>query len=190
MKASNNYQYKMSTIQLSETLSLCSISMSDVTELQQLMHRIYPPAYKHLWEDDGQWYVEETFNETQLRQELADSNGYYYFVKFKEETIGILRIIHEYKLEDVPDLKATKLHRIYLDPKTHGKAIGTLLMDWLTEQARQNNSQMLWLEAMDTQEQALHFYKKRGYKISSDFRLTFELMHPHLRGMHTMYKLL
>jgi len=180
----------MSTIQLSDTLSLSLISMNDALQLKQLMHRIYPPVYKHLWEDNGHWYVEETFNTKQLKKELADLKGFYYFIKFKESTIGILRLIHDFNLVDVPTIKATKLHRIYLDPKTHGKAIGTLLMDWVTEQARQNNSQLLWLEAMDTQEQALQFYKKRGYVISSDFRLTFELMHSHLRGMHKMYKLL
>jgi len=159
----------MSTIQLSDTLSLNAISMNDAVRLKRLMHRIYPPAYKHLWEDDGQWYVEETFNSIQLKKELADLKSFYYFVNLEQETIGILRLIHDVNLVDVPT---------------------TFLMDWVTEQARQNESQLLWLEAMDTQEQALQFYKKRGYTISSDFRLTFELMHTHLRGMHKMYKLL
>ncbi len=190
MKVSSNYQYKMSILQLSETLSLHPISLNDAEQLKQLMHRIYPPAYKHLWEDNGQWYVEETFNKGQLEKELADTKGFYYFVKFEQEIIGILRLVQDYDLTDVPALKGTKLHRIYLDPKTHGKAIGTFLMDWVAEQALKNGSKLLWLEAMDTQEQALQFYKKRGYIISSDFRLTFELMHDHLRGMHTMYKLL
>ncbi len=180
----------MNTIRLSETLSLSAISLDDAEQLKQLMHRIYPPAYEHLWEDDGQWYVETTFNKEELKKELADLKGSYYFVIFEQETVGILRLIHDYTLADKPTLKATKLHRIYLDSKTQGKSIGTFLMNWITQQALQNGSQVLWLEAMDTQEQALQFYKKRGYIISSDFRLTFELMHSHLRGMHTMYKLL
>ncbi len=180
----------MSLIQLSETISLRVISFADASELKQLMHCIYPPAYKHLWEDDGHWYVEQTFSKENLEKELTDSKASYCFVAYRQETIGILRLIHDVDLADLPALKATKLHRIYLDPKTHGKAIGKFLMEWVTQQATDNGSKLLWLEAMDTQEQALQFYKKLGYTISSDFRLTFDLMHTHLRGMHTMYKLL
>jgi len=180
----------MSSIQLSEKLSLSTISLDDALELKQLMHRIYPPAYKHLWEDDGHWYVEETFSKENLEKELVNPKASYYFVAYQQEIIGILRLLNDFSLPDLPKLKAAKLHRIYLDPKTHGKAIGKFLMEWVMEQAIDNGSQLLWLEAMGTQEQALQFYKKLGYIISSDFRLTFELLHTHLRGMHTMYKLL
>ncbi len=177
----------MSSIQLSETLSLRTISSDNAVELKQLMHRIYPPAYEHLWEDDGYWYVEETFSSENLEKELANPKASYYFVTYQQEIIGILRLIHDLTLSDLPEKKATKLHRIYLDPKIHGKAIGKFLMEWVTQQAVNNGSEILWLEAMDTQEQALQFYKKLGYITSNDFRLTFELLHSNLRGMHTMY---
>ncbi len=180
----------MSSIQLSETLSLRIISFVDALQLKQLMHRIYPPPYKHLWKDDGQWYVQQTFNEAALEKELSETNAAYYFVAYQSETIGVLRFIHDVPLSDVPGSKATKLHRIYLDPKLHGKGIGASLMDWVKKQAIENGAQILWLEAMDTQQQALQFYKNLGYEISSDFRLSFKLMYEDLRGMHRMYELL
>ena len=73
----------------------------------------------------------------------------------------------------------------YRNQQTHLK-----LMDWVKKQALDHGSQLLWLEVMDTQQQALRFYKNLGYKIAGDFRLTFTLMHEHLRVMHRMYKLL
>ncbi len=177
-------------MQLSETLSLRTISFADALQLKQLMYRIYPPPYKHLWKDNGHWYVEETFNEIALKKELSEPNAAYYFVAYQAETIGVLRFIHNVPLSDVPESKATKLHRIYLDPKLHGKGIGAVLMQWVKKQTIENGSQILWLEAMDTQQQALQFYKNLGYEVSSDFRLSFKLMHEHLRGMHRMHKLL
>ena len=180
----------MNVIQLSESISLKAVTLNDAVVLKELMHKIYPPPYKHLWEDDGYWYVEETFNKTALEKELAASNALYFFVAHENETVGVLRIVHNAPLSDISDVKASKLHRIYLDPKLQGKGFGKLLMDWSKQQAIKNGSQLIWLEAMDTQEQALQFYKKLGYEISSDFRLTFELMYEHLRGMHKMYKTL
>jgi GNAT superfamily N-acetyltransferase len=175
---------------INASLKLEAISLDDTLKLSVLMHRIYPPPYKHLWEDDGYWYVQETFNKTILEKELSEINSAYYFVNYLNETIGVLRYIHDFHLMEKPDLSATKLHRIYVDPKVHGKGIGVLLMDWVTKQAVANGSELLWLEAMDTQQQALRFYKNLGYKIAGDFRLNFELMYEHLRGMHRMYKIL
>jgi len=143
----------MNTIQLSKNISLKVITLDDAYMLKELMHRIYPPPYKHLWEDNGYWYVEETFSKTALKKELTELNASYYFVVCETVIVGVLRIIYDFSLSDKPALKATKLHRIYLDTKIQG----------------------------------LQFYKNLGYKISNDFRLDFELMHKHLRGMHTMY---
>lgn len=177
----------MNEIQLSESISLKAVTLNDTVILKELMHKIYPPPYKHLWEDDGYWYVEETFSKPALEKELADPHALYYFVEYQKEVVGVLRIMYDVPLSDNSDLKATKLHRIYLDPKLQGKGFGKLLMDWSKQQAIDNGSQIIWLEAMDTQDQALQFYKKLGYVISSDFRLTFNLMHEHLRGMYRMY---
>ena len=43
---------------------------------------------------------------------------------------------------------------------------------------------------MDSQKQALRFYEKQGYKLGKPTYLEFELIHPNLRGMYTMYKLI
>ena len=176
-----------SILKISDTISLIAITLTDADVLLDLMRKIYTPPYRHLWEDNGQWYVEKTFCKASLEKEMAELNASYYFVTHYKEIIGVLRFIHDVTFIDFKNLKSTKLHRIYLDPTTHGKGIGKLLMDWTATEAIKNDSQLLWLEAMDTQEQALVFYKKLGYQISSDFRLTFELMQTHLRGMLRMY---
>lgn len=174
-------------LKISELVSLKAIKINDAEKLLSLMRTIYVPPYKHLWEDNGNWYVQNTFNSVVLNNELTEVNAGYYFVEFKCETIGILRIVHNISLKDFENKKASKLHRIYLDPKVHGKGIGKLLMDWSAQEAIKNNSKLIWLEAMDSQEQALKFYKQLAYEISGDFKLEFELMHKHLRGMYRMY---
>ena len=178
------------TLKISDSVNLKAITLNDSRALLKLMQNIYVPPHKHLWQDGGDWYVKNTFNSDILKEELNEKNATYYFVEYQNKRRGILRIIHDIPFKGFEDKKATKLHRIYLDPKIHGEGIGKLLMDWSSLEAIKNNSQLLWLEAMDTQEQALKFYKKLGYQITGDFKLEFDLMHIHLRGMYSMYKIL
>ena len=178
------------TLKISDTINLIVITLKDSDALLKLMRTIYIPPYKHLWQDGGDWYVKNTFNSDVLKEELSEKNAAYYFIENQNKRVGILRIIHDVSFKYLENKKASKLHRIYLDPNMHEKGIGKLLMNWSTQEAINNNSQLIWLEAMDTQEQALKFYKKLGYRIAGDFKLEFELMHTHLRGMYQMYKIL
>ena len=54
--------------------------------------------------------------------------------------------------------------------------------------ARANQSKSIWLEAMDTQFQALQFYKQCGFKIVDSYALDFDLILGQFNGMHKMSK--
>ena len=66
------------TIKISDTISLIAITLNDPEILLKLMHTIYIPPYKHLWQDGGLWYVQNTFNSVVLKEELSEKNSAYY----------------------------------------------------------------------------------------------------------------
>ena len=175
-------------IQLTKEITLQEIKNKDQQTLLHLMHSIYYPVYKHLWEDDGEWYVHTTFSQESLTKELLEENSYYYFVLYNSIKCGIFRIQHDNPLEKFPKLKATKIHRIYIHPDFHGKKIGQELMYWTANESIKQKNTILWLEAMDTQKQALSFYNKNGFSVFEDFKLELPKMYDHLRGMHRMIK--
>jgi len=173
-------------LKISKSISLKKILLKDAEILYNLMQKIYPPAYKHLWEDQGDWYVQTIFSLQTLEKELLEKNAKYYFVQFNTKIIGILRLEFNTILKGYKGRNTTKLHRIYLNQESQGKGMGKILLAFVIQQAIQNKSDILWLEAMDTQTQALQFYKKLNFKIISNFKLEYNLMHKHLRGMHRM----
>jgi ribosomal protein S18 acetylase RimI-like enzyme len=59
-------------------------------------------------------------------------------------------------------------------------------MEFLFKKARQLDRQIVWLEAMDTQTEALRFYETMGFETKGQFRLSFDRMHTELRGMVRM----
>jgi GNAT superfamily N-acetyltransferase len=177
-------------ITINKNIQLQPILATDVAMLQGLMQVIYPPAYKHFWKDNGDFYINKQYSEENILKELLEENAAYYFILFNGQIIGNLRFLWDEKLAGISEEKQVKLHRIYLLPKTQSKGIGKAVLLWLEEKAKQEEYQVIWLDAMDEQQQAFQFYKKSGYQYHSHVFLTFELMLPEFRKMNQIYKVL
>jgi GNAT superfamily N-acetyltransferase len=175
-------------IKISENSYLKEIKNSDSEALFKLMKEIYPVAYSHFWTDNGDWYVNTQYSKETILRELSEENTEYYFILFNDEIVGNFRIIWDEKLAGLSEEKQVKLHRIYLNQKTQGNGIGKKLVSWLEEKAKEKNYQIIWLDAMDAQPQAFHFYKKLGYTYHSHAFLPFKLMFNEVRKMSQMYK--
>lgn len=175
-------------IKITKNIQLKEIQVSDFETLFKLMHKIYPPAYSHFWKDNAAWYVNSQYSKENLLKELSNKNADYYFILFKNEIIGNLRIIWNKNLSNLSEEKQVKLHRLYLHPKTHGKGIGTIIISWLEEKATEKGSKIIWLDAMDSQPQAFQFYKKLGYKYHSHTFLDFKNMLDSVRKMSQLLK--
>ncbi|RAJ17139.1 GNAT family N-acetyltransferase [Olleya aquimaris] len=168
---------------MSNCVSLKVIQLSDHDTLLALMQRIYPPAYKYLWQnEDCTWYLHSQYGYNNFKQELQQPNSDYFFIQQANKHIGILRLVHN------TETKSTKLHRLYLDQDYQGQGLGKKMMTITKEISKKNQSNTLWLEAMQNQQQALQFYLKQGFSIQNTYQLPFDLIHEHLRGIHKMSK--
>ena len=177
-------------IKISENIYLNAILDSDLESLFRLMKDIYPPAYSHFWTDHGAWYVNSQYSKENILKELLEEKADYYFIFYNNEIVGNFRIIWDENLEGVSEEKQVKLHRLYLHQKIQGKGIGKKLVFWLEGKAKENNYQIIWLDAMNEQEQAFQFYEKLGYKYHSHIFLPFDLMHDRVRKMNQIYKVI
>ena len=173
-----------------KNVQLQPILTKDVLVLQGLMRNIYPAAYSYFWEDDGAFYINNQYSELHILKELSQENAAYYFVLFNNEIIGNFRVVWGEKLSGLSQEKQVKLHRLYLHPNCQNKGVGKSIVSWLEEEASFKNYQIIWLDAMDKQEQAFQFYKKRGYKYHAHTFLDFNLMHVPFRKMNQFYKVL
>lgn len=175
-------------IELLPNLSLTAIEAAEAPLLLPLMKACYPPVYAHLWGDGGGWYLKESYDVPALLTDLAEADAPYYWVKWQGQPVGILRMQVNQESPDFPGVPALKLQRIYLHPRVHGKGIGRAVMDFVAEAAVRLQKSIVWLEAMDTQVSAHQFYEKMDFRKTGNFRLTYERMHPHYRGMVRMTK--
>lgn len=173
---------------ISENIHLKEIKNTDSKTLFKLMKEIYPPAYKHFWTDNGEWYVNTQYSKENILEELSQENADYYFILFNNEIIGNFRILWNETLEGLQVEKQIKIHRIYLHKKIQGKGIGKKLLSWIEEKAIKKNYSVIWLDTMDKQPQAFQFYKKLGYKYHSHTFLSYKLLFEDVRKMSQVYK--
>ncbi|MDJ0644561.1 MAG: GNAT family N-acetyltransferase [Flavobacteriaceae bacterium] len=175
-------------LKISDTLKLQPISLEDHNTLFNLMLEIYPPEYKHFWEDGGAWYINSQYSKENLIKELSEPNQAYYFVLYNNEIIGILRLLFDISLDALHTKKAVKLHRIYLHQKMQGKGIGKQLIMHIESIVKQKHYEVLWLEVMQKQPQALHFYENLGFVLVDSYSYQKELLYKKYRTMYAVYK--
>lgn len=174
-------------LKLSEEVSLSEIQIKDYKELFDLMSRIYPPAYQYLWNDDCSWYLNHVYSREVILKDIEE-NGLFYFVIVEGEMEGILKIQENTPYPDQPNLKATRLHRIYLSEAVQGKGVSKLLMQFVLNIAKENSSELLWLDCMDSKHQALKYYMKNGFQKGTLSQLNYDLLIDESRGIYLMWK--
>jgi ribosomal protein S18 acetylase RimI-like enzyme len=176
---------------MNASLNIIQIDVTQAQILSELAKQIYIPHYPYLWEPGGvDWYVNEyAYPVEKIKAEINDQNNLHYIAYLDKVAIGYLKIniIAKGNSNGTLDVdSAMELERIYIDTKCIQKGIGTQLMKFVFDLAKQYQKTTIVLKAMDSASKALNFYNKMGFEIIDNFRLPdhiFTLMKPEYRGM-------
>lgn len=170
------------------SLHLQRLSANDTPQLIALMREIYPPAYAHLWEDACKWYFENVYAPETVAKELSTDAAPAWFIVVDEVPIGFLRIRFDWPLPEEPEKPALQVQRLYFHTDFQGVGVGKTVLGFVEALAQSRGDKILWLEAMDTQQQALRFYEKHGFEKCGAFILDYPGIIDHMRGMYRMMK--
>jgi GNAT superfamily N-acetyltransferase len=164
-------------------LSFQLLSYSDADLLADVALRAYSDHYLHLWHDGGAWYINRSFTPEALRRELADGNARFYLVQQHDQPVGFLKLNLHKPSPCHQTADALELERIYLVKTITGQGVGKACMQFVIDQARHLNKELIWLKAMDSSHDALAFYRAVGFEPCGTDRLSFDVMKESLRGM-------
>lgn len=169
---------------------LIPCTLHHLPALQRIALQAYQDHYLYLWLDGGAWYIQRSFSETILRQELEDAQVAFYLVYNDEEPVGFLKLNLHRELEgEYSAADALELERIYLLASAAGKGIGRQVLAFTQTIARKYNKRVVWLKAMDSS-RSVNFYEQNGFEKCGTYTLPFEQMKPEYRGMYVMRQLL
>lgn len=131
------------------------------TSIRAIAREVWPIAYGAILSEAQLDYMMEMMYSIQSLQKQANENGNHFILAVEDDIpVGFAA----YEL-DYHHTKKTKIHKIYILSNQQGKGIGRLLIDFITQQARQNNQDALLLN-VNKNNVARHFYEKLGFSIS------------------------
>ncbi|MBI3719545.1 MAG: GNAT family N-acetyltransferase [Sphingobacteriales bacterium] len=109
-------------------------------------------------------YMNEQFTREMLIKEVETGNGYFFIAFDEERPVGYVRMQDGDKYAAFGDRSSVEIVRIYADNSVIGKGVGSAMMKFCIEEAKQMNREILWLGVWEKNDRAVAFYEKWGFK--------------------------
>jgi ribosomal protein S18 acetylase RimI-like enzyme len=114
-------------------------------------------------EENMRKYLEESFDEKKVKDELSNPGSEFYFAVIHPKTIGYLKINTGSAQTELKDNKALEIERIYILKEFYGKQVGQLLYEQAFKIAQEKQVDYIWLGVWEHNARARAFYNRNGF---------------------------
>lgn len=129
--------------------------------IRAIAEEVWPIAYGAILSKEQLDYMMEMMYSVSSLQKQAKEKGNHFILAVENE-IPVGFASYEFNYDGTTK---TKIHKIYILSTQQRKGTGRLLIDYITNEAHQNNQEALLLN-VNKNNVAQHFYKKLGFVIS------------------------
>lgn len=170
-----------------QRVELRKCSVEDIPQLRQLALQSYQEHYMYLWttEKYAWWYMDISFSEQSLLQQISTPNTTFFIILYNEEPIGFLKLNAYKSPNSTHHDQMLELERIYLLEKVTGKGIGSVTVQMIVNKAKEDHLQAIWLKSMDSSK-AVQFYEGMGFRITKTEILPFDGFKDEYRKIHVL----
>jgi ribosomal protein S18 acetylase RimI-like enzyme len=139
--------------------------MKDVELLADLSSRTFEAAYSSsIQSEDLKKFIISNFSSARIKEELTNPDYIFLLGHQQDEAIGYALLRGGTSTEGVRGRNPVELGRIYLDEKAIGLGFGSELMSACLDVCRSEGYQTIWLGVWDSNERAIAFYERWGFK--------------------------
>jgi ribosomal protein S18 acetylase RimI-like enzyme len=141
--------------------------VNDASLISALAAKSFFEAFGHLINtDDINLYIAQKFNAEQIRSELDDTCTRFFIAYCDEKPAGYAKLISSSpKPEQISELNAIELQRIYVLEKYYDMKVGRQLMLQALNCAYEKGYDAMWLGVWKKNYRAIDFYKNGGFEI-------------------------
>jgi diamine N-acetyltransferase len=146
------------------TIKIERCTLEDLHQLQEVSYETFNETFKNQnTPENMDAYLEKAFNLKQLEEELSNLSSQFFFVYFKNDLAGYLKVnINDAQSEEMGD-DYLEIERIYIKNHFHKLGLGKYLLNMAMEIAMESNKKKIWLGVWERNENAIAFYKKMGF---------------------------
>lgn len=135
------------------------ITSSEIETTAQLAHKIWNQHYISIIGQDQVDYMVEKFQSVQA---ISDQfkKGYEYFLSYyQEKPSGYMALVADEKEKKI------MISKIYVDIKFRGLKLGSELLNFAIQKAKEKGCNLLWLTVNKNNSDSIRWYEKRGFKV-------------------------
>lgn len=146
------------------TLKIRKCTLEDLGLLQDISVETFNETFKDQNSAENmKAYLERAFNLNQLEKEICNSSSEFYFIYSNGEIAGYLKVnTHDAQTEMMGN-DSLEIERIYIKGIYQKHGLGKFLLNKAVEIAMERNKKSVWLGVWERNENAIAFYKKRGF---------------------------
>ncbi|SIQ68573.1 Ribosomal protein S18 acetylase RimI [Chryseobacterium sp. RU37D] len=148
-------------------MELIKATEKEIPLIQDLARRSWESAYLGIISNEQiEYMLGEMYSTKEISTHLQNPNYHYYLIfdEYNDSFEGFIGYEHGY------EKGTTKLHRIYLVPKSKGKGFGKGALDFLKKKLSESNDRRIILN-VNKENKAKKFYESQGFKVYNELVL-------------------
>ncbi len=145
-------------------LQIRKASPEDVSILKRVGRQtFYETFHDTNTEENLSRYLEESFDDEKLLDELSNPSSSIYFASYENDVVGYLKVNFGQAQTEFRDEGWFEIERIYVIKDYWGKAIGQALLDFALALGSEKECSYVWLGVWEKNYRAIRFYERSGF---------------------------
>lgn len=146
-------------------VSIRPLKANDLHSLQKLSVETFVDTFiDSNTSDDLASCIDSLYNTEKLTRELAAKHSYFYFVEVEDQIAGYLKLNTRYEQTEGQRDDSLEIERLYILPRFKGLHLGSKLMKFALDLAKEKDKKRVWLGVWEHNEPAQAFYSCWGFK--------------------------
>ena len=160
------YRQTRNTISIDDVhVSIRPLETADLRSLQKLSVETFVDTFiDSNTADDLASCMDSLYNTEKLTRELAAKHSYFYFVEVEDQVAGYLKLNTRYEQTEGQRDDSLEIERLYILPRFKGLHLGSKLMEFALDLAKEKGKKRVWLGVWEHNEPAKAFYSHWGFK--------------------------
>lgn len=162
-------------------ITISIASPSDYMKIQEIARQTWPDTYGAiLSKEQLDFMLDAFYSEDALSNDVDSKAHHFLLAKEGDVVLGFASYEHNYQ-----ENNRTRIHKIYVLPRTQGKGIGNKLIGHIEKLAMEFHSAALSLN-VNRFNKAFTFYQKKGFEVIKE--VDIEIGHGYLMEDYVMEK--
>ena len=160
------YRQTRNTVNVDDVhVSIRPLEVADLRALQKLSVETFVDTFiDSNTADDLASCIDSLYNTEKLARELAAKHSYFYFVEVEDQIAGYIKLNTRYEQTEGQRDDSLEIERLYILPRYKGLHLGSKLMKFALDLAKEKDKKRVWLGVWEHNEPAKAFYSRWGFK--------------------------